>query len=277
MVLRAVDRRVPVHLSQLVRRIADRDLLTSASSLAFYGLVSALPLLLIAFALMAAVAGEETLQRFADQVSQSGPEGTGQFVDQLASNGGALTLATLVFALWPATAYGGGLRRTLVRHSDRDGGPAPGLRGRLLGLSLVLALPALVLAGLPLMFFLSTLAGDGPLATAAGWALALAAGALVGTLLATLLYRAFSPGDLGWRETLRGAGLTAFVTGTFSLGFVIYLEVGNTGDRFGGGTIAMVVLLGVWLFVANILLLAGYETVIQLHEGTGTTPDHRPE
>lgn len=272
-VLRAADRRVPVRLSQLVRRIGDRDLLTSASSLAFYGLVSALPLLLITFALMAAVTGEQTLQRFADQVSRSGPEGTGQFVDQLASNGGSLTLATLVFTLWPATAYGGGLRRTLVRSSDGDGGPVPGLRGRLLGLGLVLVLPVLVLAGLPLMFFLSALSGDGPLATALGWTLALVAGTLVGTLLTTLLYHAFSPGDLGVRESLRGAALTAVIIGSFSLLFVIYLEVGNTGDRFGGGTIAMVVLLGVWLFVANILLLAGYEAVVVLHENEAASMD----
>lgn len=273
--LRAADRRVPLHLSQLVRGIADRDLLTSASSLAFYGLVSALPLLLIAFALMSAVTDEGTLQRFAEQVSRSGPEGTGQFVDQLVSNSDSLTLATLVFTLWPATAYGGGLRRTLARYSDGGDGPAPALRGRMLGLSLVLVLPVLVLAGVPLMFFLSTLSGDGPLATALGWTLALVAGTLTGTMLTTLLYHAFSPGDLGLRESLRGAALTAVVTGIFSLLFVVYLEVGNTGDRFGGGTMAMVVLLGVWLFVANILLLAGHETVVQLHEGA--TPDPRPE
>lgn len=273
--LRAVDQRVPLHLSQLVRRIADRDVLTSASSLAFYGLVSALPLLLIAFALTSAVTDEGTLQRFAEQVSRSGPEGTGQFVDQLVSNSDSLTFATLLFTLWPATAYGGGLRRTLAKNTDGGDGPVPGLRGRLLGLSLVLVLPVLVLAGLPLMFFLSTLSGDGPLATALGWTLALGAGTIIGTLLTTLLYHAFSPGDLGLRESLRGAALTALVTGLFSLLFVIYLEVGNTGDRFGGGTIAMVVLLGVWLFVANILLLAGYETVVLLHERT--TPDPRPE
>lgn len=195
----------------------------------------------------------------------------------MASSGGSLTPATLIFTVWPATAYGGGLRRTLVRHSDDNGGPAPGLQGRLLGLSLVLALPVLVLAGLPLMFFLSTLAGDGPLATVAGWTLALAAGTLVGTLVTTLLYHGFSPGNLGWRASVRGAGLAAFVTGVFSLLFVIYLEVGNTGDRFGGGTIAMVVLLGVWLFVANILLLAGFETVVQLHDDEDGTPDRRPE
>lgn len=272
--LGALDRRLPIRFSDLVHRIADRDLLTSASSLAFYGLVSALPIMLIAIATVDAVAGREALQRFVEQVSQSGPEGTGQLLDQLVANGGSFSVATLVFALWPATAYGGGLRRTLSRRGSAESVAA--LRGRLLGLSLVLALPVLLLAGLPLMFFLSTLGGDGALATAFGWTLALVAGTVVGTLLSTLLYHVFTPRALGLSESLRGAALTAAVTGLFSLLFVVYLKVGNTGDRFGGGTTALVVLLGVWLFVANILLVAGYETVVHLHETRNDTSQHRP-
>lgn len=270
--LRLVDRRVPPRLRQLVRRSANRDLLTSASSLAFYGLVSALPILLIAFALINAVAGGDTLRQVADQVARSGPEGSGRFLDPLVADGRSLSVVTVIFAIWPATAYGGGLRRVLGRHSEADRTTLPGLRGRLLGLSLVLVLPVLVLAGLPLMFVLSTLSGDGPLATAFGWALALSSGAAIGTLLTTLLYHTFSPQELGLWDSLRGAAMTAAVTGIFSLLFVIYLEVGNASDRFGGGTIALVVMLGVWLFVANILLLAGYETVIQLHNAEGTPP-----
>lgn len=274
-VMAAVDRWAPVRVSALVRRIADRDLLTSASSLAFYGLVSALPLLLITFAVVETVTGDGTLQRFAEQVSQSGPKGTSQLLDQLARSGGSLTVVTLVFTLWPATAYGAGLRRTLSRdeHADSDG--ASGLRGRLIALGLVFVLPALILAGLPLMFFLSTLGNDGPLATLLGWSLALGSGAVVGTLLTTALYHAFTPRDLGVRESLRGAALTAAATGIFSLLFVAYLKVGNTGERFGGGTIALVVLLGVWLFVANILLLGGYETVLELHESGDRASDGR--
>jgi hypothetical protein len=119
-VLRAVDRRLPARIARLGRRFADSSILLSASSLAFYGLVSALPLLLITFAIVEAFTGDETLQRFADQVSQSGPEGTGQLLDQLVANGGSLTFATLLFTIWPATAYGGGLRRALTRHADRS-------------------------------------------------------------------------------------------------------------------------------------------------------------
>jgi membrane protein len=264
-VVRRVDGWLPDRLSRLARRFADRELLLVASSLAFYGLVSALPLLLIAFAFVEAVAGDDTLRSFADQVAEQGPEGSGQFLDQLVDNGGRFGLATLLFTLWPATAYGGGLRRALSRHAG-GGESAAGLRGRLLGLSMVLVLPVVVLAGIPLMFFLSTLLGDGLVETVLGWTIALVAATLVATGLTTALYHAFSPESLGLRESLTGAAVTAAATAVYSLGFVVYLQLGDTEDRFGGGVIAVVVLLGLWLFVANILLLAGYETVLELDE-----------
>lgn len=260
--LQTLERWAPARLSGLARRFADSDILLSASSLAFYGLVSALPLLLITFAVVEAVSGDDTVRRFADEVSQSGPEGSGQFLDQLADGGGSLTFTTLLFTIWPATAYGGGLRRALTRHADRSES-ASGLLGRVLGLGMVLVLPVLMLAGLPLMFFLTTLSGDGMLATVLGWVLALGAGTVLATVVTTALYQAFTPGQLGMRQAASGALLTAVLTGLFSLLFVFYLQVGNTEDRFGGGTIAIVVLLGIWLFVANILLLGGFETVLE--------------
>ena len=261
----AVDGWLPDRLSHLARRFADRDLVLSASSLAFYGLVSALPLLLIAFAFVEAVAGEDTLRSFADRVSEQGPEGSGQFVDQLVDSGGTFGLTTLLFTIWPATAYGGGLRRALSRHTEGSESAA-GLRGRMLGLSMVLVLPVVILGGIPLMFLLSTLVGDGAVETALGWTLALIVGSLVATVLTTVLYHTFSPKSLGLRESLTGGGVTAVVTAVFSLGFVVYLQLGDTEERFGGGVIAIVVLLGVWLFVASILLLAGYETVLELED-----------
>lgn len=262
-VVRFVDRWLPARVSGLVRRFADSEILLSASSLAFYGLVSTLPLLLITFAVVEAVTGDDTIQRFADQVSESGIEGVGQFLDQVAESGGSLTFATALFTIWPATAYGGGLRRALTRHSDRTEA-APGVRGRVIALGMVLVLPVLVLAGIPLMFFLTTLSGDGFLATVLGWSLALLAGAVVATVVITAVYQTFTPGTLRMRQALGGAMLTAVLTGVFSLLFVLYLQIADTEDRFGGGTIALVVLIGIWLFVANILLLGGFETVLEL-------------
>jgi membrane protein len=266
--IRAVDEWLPRRVSGLVHRLADRELLLTASSLAFYGVVSVLPLLLLSFAAVEAVAGPQTLQSFVERAAGSGPEGTGAFLEPLLAGGGSLTFATVLFTLWPATAYGGGLRRALTRATELDE-QASGTRGRVLGVGLVLVLPVLLLAGIPMMFVLSTLAGSGSLGLAAGWAAALAVGGLLGTVLTTLVYQAFAPASLGWRETVAGAAVSAGATAAFSLLFVVYLDVANIEERFGGGATAVVVMVGLWLFVANILLLAGYQTVLELDEEPG--------
>jgi membrane protein len=261
----AVHRRLPRRVRGLIHRFSDRDLLLAASSLAFYGVVSALPLLMLAFAAVEAVAGDEALQSFAERAASSGPEGTGAFLEPLLASGGSLTVATLLFALWPATAYGGGLRRALTHSTDTEESAAAS-RGRVLGVSLVLVLPVLVLAGLPMMFVLSNLAGEGGWGLVLGWATALAAGGLVATALAAVLYQGFAPASLGWRDTVSGAVAAGFATAAFSLAFVIYLDVAPIEERFGGGATAVVVMMGLWLFVANVLLLAGYQAVLELDE-----------
>lgn len=261
----AVDRRLPRRIGGILHRLADRDLLLTASSLAFYGVVSALPLLMLSFAAVDAVAGDDTLQSFAKRAASSGPEGTGAFLEPLVSGGGSLTVATVLFTLWPATAYGGGLRRAFTHSADLDEAAA-GTRGRLLGVGLMLVLPVLVLAGIPMMFVLSNLAGDGTWGLVLGWSAALVAGGLFGTALTALLYQAFTPASLGWRDAVTGAAVTAVTTAVFSVLFVVYLDVADIEKRFGGGATAVVVLIGLWLFVANILLLAGHQAVLELDE-----------
>ncbi len=263
--LQSVDRALPGRISGIFHRFADRDILLTASSLAFYGVVSALPLLMLAFAAVEAVAGDDALASFTERAAESGPDGTGAFLEPLVSSGGSLTFATVLFTLWPATAYGGGLRRALTHQTAVDD-PGAGARGRVTGVGLVLVLPVLLLAGIPMMFVLSTLSGNGLLGMALGWSMALVAGGLLGTGLTTLIYQAFAPTSLGWRDTASGAAFTAITTAVFSLGFVVYLDVADTEERFGGGATAVVVMIGLWLFVANILLLAGYQAVLELDE-----------
>jgi membrane protein len=268
----AVVERLPRRPRGLVRRLASRDLMAQASSLAFYGLVSALPLIMLTLAAVSAIAGDQAIERFVEQASASGPDGSSQFLEQLAGSGGSFTFATVVFTLWPATAYGGGLRRALVRASDHEE-DGSGLRGRLRGVGLVLLLPAMMLAGLPMMFVLTSLSGDGAAATLLGWAIALGGATLIGTALTAGLYQAFSPAAFGWRSTIIGAALTATATTLFSAGFVLYLRVADTEERFGGGTIAIVVMLGLWLFAANAVLVAGYHATLELDGDAPDGPD----
>jgi uncharacterized BrkB/YihY/UPF0761 family membrane protein len=114
---------------------------------------------------------------------------------------------------------------------------------------------------------LTTLSGDGLVQTVLGWGLALTVAVGVLTVLTALLFKGFSPEELPWKQTFRAALSSAAVTTVFSLAFVTYLGLVDVEERFGGGTTAVVVLLGVWLFVANALLLAGHEAVLELDEG----------
>lgn len=256
---------LPDPLGRFVERLGDRDVLLAGSSLAFYGLVSLLPLLVMAFALVSAVAGQATLTEFTRRTAQSGSTGMASVLGQLTSNAPSLSWVTVLAALWPATAYGGGLRRALMHASPGDEQLA-GLRGRMLGLSLVLVLPVLILAGVPLMFVVMQVADDGLVGVLVGLAVAFVAAVLVGSVLTTLIYHTFSPARIGLRESVGAAALVSGITTAFSLGFVLYLQLGQVEQRFGGGTVAAVVLMGVWLFVANVLLLAGYHAVLELSD-----------
>jgi uncharacterized BrkB/YihY/UPF0761 family membrane protein len=110
------------------------------------------------------------------------------------------------------------------------------------------------------------LSGDGALAIALGWVLAVGVAIALGTGLISAVYRVFSPVTLRWPNALRGAAVTAALSAGFSLLFVLYLGIADVEERFGGGEIAIVVLFGVWLFVANVLLLAGYHAAVELEE-----------
>lgn len=255
-----VASRLPPRARRFTERLADREVLLAASSLAFYGLVSIMPLLLLAFAAAGEVFGPESLERFR---AGAPSRGANLFIGQLTRVSSSVTVVTVVFSLWPATAYGGGLRRAFREMSGEDE-ELSGLRGRGRGLLMVLVLPVIAIAGIPVTYLLTGLTGDGALATGLGWLLAVAGGAAVGAGLLTGVYRVFAPVRLELRPTMAGAGLAAAAIAVLSLGFVVYLRYAATMDRFGGPVIGMVILLGVWMFASNIVLLAGYTAAQQL-------------
>ena len=164
---RRVTRRLPAGLGRIAERIAGRELLLEASSLGFYGLVSALPLLTLTFTLVGAIAGEDALRQLAQQAEESGPAGVGEVLEQLLEQSGSWSWAAVLFTVWPATAYGGGLRSALQRSTSEEEA-APALRGRATALLMVVALPVLVLAGLPLAALLTSLGDDGVAGTVLG-------------------------------------------------------------------------------------------------------------
>ena len=266
--------RLPPTPTRVVRRLLDREVLLAGSSLAFYGLVSALPLALISLTVAEGVVGRDTVQRISQQASATQAGGIGQILSDLTNASVSPGWGVFLLALWPATAYGAGLRRAFIEaNGDREA--LPGLKGRLIGLLLVLLLPVVLMAGFPLTFVLSRLGGEGLGGTLVGVALALVGGALVGTIVNTVLYHAFTNEGLGWRSTVATAAGVASVTSLMSLGFVLYLRLGELGQRYGSAVLGAVLVLAVWLLAVNVLLLAGYHAIIEVDQSSGEQADER--
>ena len=106
------------------------DLFLYAAALAFYGLISVAPLVVVALWVTSLVVGPAEVHHVADDLARLAPPALGadRALVEVARLGTTLGLTALAVALWPATAYG----TALVRVLDRMGGDRTirGLRQR---------------------------------------------------------------------------------------------------------------------------------------------------
>jgi uncharacterized BrkB/YihY/UPF0761 family membrane protein len=87
------------------------------------------------------------------------------------------------------------------------------------------------------------------------------AGAAVSLLL---IFRLFPPRPLSWRAIARGTAITASGAALLSVLLGLYLTLGANFERhYASSGLAAVVLLGVWLFLANVMLLVGYTFALE--------------
>ena len=256
----------------IIGRMHDEDLVFLAAGLAFYALVSVAPLVVLAFWVTGLVVGDDTVHRTGRQVADLLPTKLGvekAFV-RVAEAGNGLGVWALLGTLWPATAYGSGLIRAFDRLSG-ESRSLPGLRGRALSFALIGVLPVVALAGLAMAAVGPRLLGEGLVAAAVGWAVGLAAGLALVTGMTTLIYRVFTPHAVTWPQIVRGALLVGGCTTGLSLAYVLFLRLGaNFEQRYASSGLAAVVLLAVWLFLANSVLLGGYRLI---QEGMGDSED----
>jgi membrane protein len=269
------EERLPASVVDVVERLRDADVLLYAGALAFYALVSTAPFLVVGFWVMGTVVGDDRVEDLSEGLAELAPENVdleGMF-QTLLEVGTGVGIAALFAALWPATAFGGGLVRVLDNLSlDRD--PAMhGLRGRARSLVVLAVLPVYLLGGLIVASLVAGLFGDGPAGTVAGWALALVAGAAATWVGIIGLYWWFGPAELTFRSLAEGAAVAAAMIAVMSLGYLLYLGQGaEWEERVAGSGLAAVVLFGLWLYLANLLLLTGYCVALAVDEG-----EHRPE
>jgi hypothetical protein len=90
--------------------------------------------------------------------------------------------------------------------------------------------------------------------------LGLVFGFVVSALAAAVIFRLFAPRNLSWRAIARGAVTSAGAIAALSVGYAIFLNSGLDFERrYATSGLAAVVLLSFWLFLANALILVGFQ------------------
>lgn len=241
-----------------------------AAALAFYGLISVAPLVVVAMWISTLVVGDAQVQQVGDDLARLAPPALGvdRAFERVAELSTTFGLVAVVAALWPATAYGAALVRVL----DRIGGDreVTGLRGRGAALLLVCLVPVFVLGSLVAGYAGAAALGDTGIEIAVGLAFALALSFTATVVTVAMIFKVFPRHPPEWPATLRGALVAAGCISTVSVGYVAYLRLGvNFEHRYASDALAAVVLLGVWLFAANVALLVGYRVARRVGPAVG--------
>src|SRR5439155_17422160 len=124
-----------------LRRARGQDILLYSAALAFYAVVSVVPLTILVMWILSAILGDQRTHQLAQEIRRVAPENIGadQALDRVANLGSKLGIVSIVTALWPATAYGSGLERSFDRLGPKADRSLEGLRGR--GMFLLVILP----------------------------------------------------------------------------------------------------------------------------------------
>jgi membrane protein len=219
------------------------------------------PLVILVLWITSVVVGDDRIHQLAAAVGRYAPEGIGadQALRRVSAMGSRIGGWAIVTALWPATAYGAGLRRAFDRLSPKEE-PLEGLRGR--GLAFLVLIPVFVLGSLISAYVGSRALGEGAGARIAGIAVSLVACFAAAAAAIILIYRIFPASPMTWRQIRRGAAIAACGIAILSVAYVFFLSSGaNFQEHYLSSGLAGVVLLGVWLFLANVMLLVGYKAV----------------
>lgn len=254
--------RLPRPASAVVRRLRQEDVFLLAAGLAFYALVSVAPFAVLVMWLVSLVTGDDQVRDVADQLARMLPPDlrVADAFQRVADLGASLGVGALIALLWPATAYGAGLSRAFERLCPGSDMPAKGLRGRALALALVGAMPALALAGLVASYAGTALFRSGFPLVIVGWVLALLFGFVASSAAAAAIYRLFAPRPVGRSGLVKGAATAGASIAVLSAAYAVFLDLGADFEhRYATSGLAAIVLLAVWLFLANALILVGYQ------------------
>jgi membrane protein len=258
-----IERRLPAPLRALVERARRDDIMLLAAGLAFYALVSVAPLVILVMWVTSLVLGDQRVQEVARALGRVAPSelGADKALLRVADLGTRVGVVAILAGLWPATSYGAGLSRAFERLDPKRDEEMKGLRGR--ALALLVLLPVFVLGSLVASYAGSQALGQSTVGRIIGVAVALVAGFVAAGAGIVLIFWIFPPRRLPWRAIARASIVTATGTSVLSLAFTLFISLGtNFEEHYATSGLAGVVLLAVWLFLANLLLLVGYRFAV---------------
>ena len=255
--------RLPEAPRRILEPLGQEDVMLLSAGLGFYALVSIAPLVILVLWLTSLFLGDAEINTLSERVARVAPRSLGidSALKRVAELGNKLGFWAVATGVWPATAYGAGLVRAFDRLRKHRSKPK-GMRGR--GLLLGLLLPIFVVGTLGGAYAgLRVLGAEGSVRIlGVGIGLITAFAASVGTV--SLIYRFFPRHEMEWRPAIKGAVTACVGISLISVLFMAYLAVGaNFKDHYVTSGLAGVVLLAVWLFLANALILVGYQTALE--------------
>jgi membrane protein len=177
-----------------------------------------------------------------------------------------LSTAGLVAALFPATLYGEGLRRSLASLAGAGAQRAVGWRGRLLVLPLLAAAPGLLLALLLILPRAARLLHRGGSVSLVAVIVSFLAVWIVLSPALIWVYRVVGPARPGWPATALGGSFTAANLSGFLHGFILFCSLPlDLGLPFGGfAPVGATVAVALWLYLVHTVVLVGYALTVQL-------------
>jgi membrane protein len=249
---------VPAPLRGVVERASDHHTVTLAAGLAFFGILSIGPAIGVGFGLVRLVASSTVADSMIELLRDGFPEtlGLGELLEQMEDRAGRYVGVGLLVLLWPATTLASGWTRALdaVNEFDSSGG-VRGLWGRLRG-----AAPgSVLLVGLFLLVGAVTF-GSAALADRVGFVIIVSAVAVALQFLFCLaIYRWLPSRSRPVAQLWRGALWATAGVVVATVGFALALTVGEGIAEQYPPTLTTAIILGLWLYAANLALLLGDE------------------
>ena len=257
-------------------RLRGRDLALIAAGLTFYSGIAVVPLLLLAFSLTAALSSPEEVRALGERLVSLFPADLGApaVARRLVEAGVGLSGWGVLLALLPMSLYGEGLRRVLLRFSERDE-TWTAWRGRLAALPLLLITPVTLYPLLLAVDAMADLAESGGVAATSG-RIAVGFYSVMAALTLPLAwgFRVVGVERVRWSALIVGALFTAACVSGFLQGSVLFLALPlDLGAPFGGLTVVgAVVAVGLWMFALHIVVIVGWLATQTLDELLAARP-----